>query len=82
LINDVRFDYKGIMPEKTKQPGAPEKENKKTGAETDEETTADDRRRRSYYYDDAHGYEIYDGGEADDEEAATGAENAPAPENS
>jgi hypothetical protein len=36
--------------------------------ESDEANWENDQKRRSYYYDDAHGYEVYDPDEADEEE--------------
>lgn len=46
--------------------------NDKTGEQSDEtepeKTWARDQQKRSYYYDDAHGYEIYNPDEDDDED--------------
>ena len=53
-----------IMPETPKnKPAAEEKPDK----ERDTSTWEDDQKRREYYYDDAHGYEVFDP-ENDDED--------------
>ena len=36
--------------------------------ESDEANWENDQKRRSYYYDDAHGYEVYNPDEEDEEE--------------
>jgi hypothetical protein len=44
--------------------------------EQEKELWSEDQKRRQYYYDDAHGYEVYD--PKDDEENESDAEDEPA----
>ena len=56
-----------IMPETPKKRPANEEKNEEK--KPDRSTWEEDQKHREYYYDDAHGYEIYEPGEDEKEEA-------------
>lgn len=63
------------MPEKTKPKKETEREKKREVTKDEVETEeidraawSQDQQQKSYYYDDAHGYEIYNPDEDDDED--------------
>ncbi len=59
------------MPEKPKDENETDKKSDETERETDEKNEgawSRDQREKSYYYDDAHGYEIYNPDEDEDDE--------------
>ncbi|MFN2390817.1 MAG: hypothetical protein ABR566_02505 [Pyrinomonadaceae bacterium] len=56
------------MPKKPKEKTEKEKEATKPSEENRKETWEEDQREKSYYYDDAHGYEIYNPDEDDEED--------------
>lgn len=66
LANTRTNRYKITMPDRKKEQGTKEKgENCKQNIE---DTATRDQAERRYYYDDAHGYEDFDPGEADEED--------------
>lgn len=73
MVKAICFDYKGTMPEKTKQnkdlPEETEKLSEEQVETGEKSSLEEDQKRRSYYYDDACGYEIYnpETDETDDE---------------
>jgi hypothetical protein len=62
------------MPEKTKHKEEVQKKEKETEGisietdESEEDAWSRDQREKNYYYDDAHGYEIYNPDEDEEEE--------------
>jgi hypothetical protein len=63
------------MPEKTKENSLKRGDDEKkscpeieTGEKEENSSWADDQKKRGYYYDDAHGYQIYNPDEDEDDE--------------